>query len=330
MVHGDGHHEVFVDRVFAQHPRHTDQRSDHEIGPAGVVSRWLGIFWVVQANQIRAAVGHISESTLIAKVGFTQWADFRLRRPGSGPSQRFQPAHPVRAVLPDDNVALGVVLQVDPRKCGAFQRVADVVHHEVVSVTPALHVVARIGRKPVMEKRLVRDVPAHSGIERNPPRLEEEGHSERLPERRFQIKFCRWGRRPGRHLRRTGQRHCSARRFARPVTWKRRVGEIRRRSHSRAQLRNWLVNLHVGVSFRRILGRGLRPHRRRSTEHQGNKAAQNPCKGGTESVSLRQTRHVKLPQRKFHRVLQRTSMVAERRESVYKNPPARENEEPIW
>lgn len=47
-----------------------------------------------------------------------------------------------------------------------------------------------------------------------------------------------------------------------------------------------------------ILGRRLRLHRRRRTEHQDNKTAQNPCKGGTDSVSLGQTRHVRLPVRK--------------------------------
>src|SRR5664279_3615727 len=68
---------------------------------------------------------------------------------------------------------------------------ADIVHHKIVAIAPALHVIAGIGREPVMKERLVRKVPAHPGIERDPPSLEEECHAEGLPHRRFQVELSR-------------------------------------------------------------------------------------------------------------------------------------------
>src|ERR1022692_1176977 len=55
MVHGDRSDDVLVERVFAQDPCHANQRSDDEIGPAGVVGWGLGILGVVQAVGVSAA-----------------------------------------------------------------------------------------------------------------------------------------------------------------------------------------------------------------------------------------------------------------------------------
>lgn len=79
MVHGNGCHDVLVDRVFTHDPRSADERSHDEVSPAGVVVGRLMKFGIVHARCIDPAAGKVGEAALISKRRFTDGPDLQLR-----------------------------------------------------------------------------------------------------------------------------------------------------------------------------------------------------------------------------------------------------------
>ena len=76
-------------------------------------------------------------------------------------------------------------MQERPREDSSLKRVPEIVDDEVVPIAPAVQVNSLVGDKPIVNERLVEEVPAHPRIGGDTEGLEGQVFAEGLPERDF-------------------------------------------------------------------------------------------------------------------------------------------------
>ena len=130
--------DVVVDSVFADEQEGSDDGSDDEVDPAGVVGVFSG---GVADGIVVFAIDWVGEAALVEDGGFAHGADLGLRGVDGGPEEGAETALPVVVVRRYLEVAATrVVLDLDVSGDGTLKGMANVIDGDGVAVVPAAHV----------------------------------------------------------------------------------------------------------------------------------------------------------------------------------------------